>query len=279
MGTVPCRDRTFPLGLASEFEYYYWYFLHWLRNLLERLGPEHALALWEDAYQSYDEELLVQILSSGWEADEAGEASSFDELVSSNLEEVFPSPVEGVTGELAGRIMENTPPFRQIRQSLPSPNLRRESTTYEALHLFRDGLAVLAELLIERYRKQGELIAYDTMLGELSEEDEPDVSVKEFMSKRQARFTSGPDEPDMHSAGLEVDFIRGSESEVVTRVTECEWARYYRERHPSVGYMLACALDAPVYRWFNERLRLQRTSTLMEGGTECDFRVYALQDS
>jgi hypothetical protein len=81
----------------------------------------------------------------------------------------------------------------------------------------------------------------------------------------------------MHSVGLEVEFIRGSETEVVTRVTECEWARYYRERYPQVGYMLACALDNAVYRSFKSRIRLQRDSTLMERGTECDFRVYAIE--
>ena len=48
------------------------------------------------------------------------------------------------------------------------------------------------------------------------------------------------------------------------------------ERHPRVGYMLACALDNAAYRSFNDQIRLQRTSTLMEGGSECDFRVYAL---
>jgi hypothetical protein len=42
--------------------------------------------------------------------------------------------------------------------------------------------------------------------------------------------------------------------------------------------MVACALDNAIYRSFNSRIRLQRTSTLMEGGTECDFRVYAVDD-
>jgi hypothetical protein len=63
----------------------------------------------------------------------------------------------------------------------------------------------------------------------------------------------------------------------VTRVVECEWARYFLEHHPGVGYLLACSLDNAAYRSFNNRLRLQRTSTLMEGGTACDFRVYALE--
>ena len=51
-----------------------------------------------------------------------------------------------------------------------------------------------------------------------------------------------------------------------------------RERHPSVGYMLACALDNAVYRSPNDQISLQRTVTLMESGTERDFRIYAVDD-
>ncbi|HSR33369.1 MAG TPA: L-2-amino-thiazoline-4-carboxylic acid hydrolase [Anaerolineae bacterium] len=278
MRTIPCRERRFPLWLASEFEYHHWYSLHWLKHLLERLGREHTLALWEDAFRAYDEELLVQILSTGWEAVEESETEDAEEQVSASLAELFAAPVEGVTSEKAREILQNTPPFQQIRQQLPALNVRRESTTYEALHLFRDGLALITELLIDRYGKQGELIAYDTMLGELSAGPEPRVSVEDFMSKRAARFSSEPNELNMHAAGLEVEFIRSSGLEVVTRVTECEWARYYRERHPQVGYMMACALDNAVYRSLNDRIRLQRTITLMEGGTGCDFRVYAVEE-
>src|SRR5690606_37543396 len=104
----------------------------------------------------------------------------------------------------------------------------------------------------------------------------PRISVEEFLSDRAARFTSSPSRPDMFTAGLEVELVRASDTEVVTRVTECEWARYFRERHPSVGYLLACSLDNAAYRSYNDRLRLQRTSTLMEGGAACDFRVYAV---
>jgi len=38
-------------------------------------------------------------------------------------------------------------------------------------------------------------------------------------------------------------------------------------------------MDDPVYRSLNERIRLQRTSTLMEGGAACDFRVYAIDEA
>ena len=278
MSYAPCQERTFPLRLPSQFGYHVWYYLHWLKHLLERLGPEHALDLWKNTFLEYNEERLVEILSTGWEEMEESGAEEYETLISETLAKVFPSPVEGVSAAEARALVESTPPFPQIQQYLPTINVRRQTTTYEALHLFRDGLALLAEALLDGYGKQGELIAYETMLDEVTESPEPRVGVEEYLSKRQARFTSEPDEPNMHSAGLEVEFIRGSETEVVTRVTECEWARYYRERHPRVGYMLACALDNAVYRSFNSRLRLQRTSTLMEGGTECDFRIYAVDD-
>ena len=90
---------------------------------------------------------------------------------------------------------------------------------------------------------------------------------------------SEPEEATLFTAGLEMDILSASERELVLHVKGCEWARYFRERHPRVGYLLACSTDEVAYRAFNESLRLQRTSTLMEGGEVCDFRVYALGDA
>jgi hypothetical protein len=262
--------------LADGYEYHYWLYLNWLKHLLERLGREHALALWEDVFSGYDEGLLVDILSMGWEEEGEskpnGTAKALDEILS----ELYPSPVEGVSGEQVRMLVENTPPFRQIRQHLPSLNMKRQITTYEYLHLFRDGLGLVAEALMDDYGKQGEYLIYEAMLEEWPRNAEPRMSVGAFMSKRAARFGAEPEEPDIFSAGLEVELIRSSETEVVTRVVECEWARYYREHHPQAGYMLACALDNAAYRSFNDEIRLQRTSTLMEGGQWCDFRVYGV---
>ena len=140
-------------------------------------------------------------------------------------------------------------------------------------------LGRLAETLIDRYGKQGEFLYYDTTLEELAQAEQRTVPVQEFMPNRRARFHTEPKGLDISSAGLEVEFVRASDNEVVTRVTECEWARYYQERHPRVGYLLACCLDNALYQSLNPRLRLQRTLTLMEGGPACDFRVYALEQA
>lgn len=278
MSYIPCRERTFPMRLAYGFGTHYVTYLHWLRHFLERLGREPALAVWEEAFGDYDEEPLLRILSSGWEGVEEQHSGKVEERVSATLAALFPMPVEGVPAEQAREIVEGSPPFRQIRQRLPSLDLKRETTAYDALHLFRGGLALLAEAMVDRHGKAGELMVYDAMLEELAR-TQRHVSVKEFMLGRYARFSTEPEEADIFSAGLEVEVIRGSETEVIHRVKECEWARYFRERHPRVGYLLACSMDDPVYRSLNERIRLQRTRTLMEGGTECDFRVYAIEEA
>jgi hypothetical protein len=278
MSYVPCRARTFPLLLADRFEVHYGTYLHWLRHFLERLGREPTLAVWEEAFGDYDEELLVRILSSGWEEVEEQRSGEVEERIVDALAALFPVPVEGVPAEQARKIVEGSPPFRQIRRRLASLDLKRETTTYDALHLFSDGLALLAEAMVERYGKAGELMVYDAMLEELARTPRH-VSVKDFMTRRYARFSTEPEEADAFSAGLEVEMIRGSQTEMVHNVKECEWARYFRERHPRVGYLLACSMDHPAYRSLNERLRLQRTCTLMEGGGACDFRVYAIAEA
>ena len=82
----------------------------------------------------------------------------------------------------------------------------------------------------------------------------------------------------IYTTGVEETLVRATEEEVVLHVEACEWARYFRAYHPRVGYLLACSTDEAAYQAFNPRLRLQRTGTLMEGGTVCDFRVYAVDD-
>lgn len=277
MNDIPCSERTYTLSLADRFGSQAHEYLVWLKTLLERLGREPALTLWEEAFADYDQALLVQILSSGWQP--APEQADCEQALAESLDELFAAPVAGLTKDEARTLLENTPPFRQIFRHLPDLNVARQITTYETLHLFRDALAGLAEALLDRYGKQGELIAYDALLELWPRHPEPRASAADYLASRAARFQTPPETPDIFTAGLEVKFIRASETEVVTCVVECEWARYFRERHPRVGYLLACALDNAAYRSINDRLRLQRTSTLMEGGDGCDFRVYVTAGS
>lgn len=279
MAYIPSKDRVFPLWLAPEYAEFYSTYLYWLKHLLERLGRQPTLRIYQAAFQDYDEQLLNEILSTGWrEVDDEDRFDTQVEIIDA-LSEIFPVAVDGFSGKDARQTIDTIPPFAQINERFTSLNVMREISTYQALHLLFDGLALLTETLIDLHGKQGELIAYDAMMARWAERQPNTIPVSKFMTQRAARFSTEPDEPDMFSAGLEVEFVRASETEVITKVKECEWARYYQEHHPRVGYMLACSLDNAAYKSFNERIRFQRTYTIMEGGEICDFRVYALDEA
>ena len=276
MEYIPCKDRVFPLQLAPEYGEFYETYIYWLKHLLERLGREPTLKIWQVAFEDFDDNLLSDILSTGWEQVINSEPIDVQTEIATLINEVFPGAVDGVSGEQAKEIIDTTPPFKQINANLSHIDVIKQITTFNALHLFFDGLALLTETLIDLHGKQGELIAYDALLEQWTERQPNTIDAAEFMKLRAARFSSEAGEPDMFSAGLEVEFIHASDTEVVTQVKECEWARYYQERHPRVGYLLACSLDNAAYQSFNQRIRLQRSSTIMEGAQICDFRVYTL---
>lgn len=276
MSATPCSQRVFPFRLASWLPTAYASYLRWLRYLLERLGHGCTLLVWEDACRDQDDELLLEILTTGWQNDAEGEPVDVDASIAESLAEHFPAATERVSAQEARQLVERMPPIKQIGQSFHSLAVWRETTAYEALHLRFFGLAGLSEALIRRHGKQGELIAYDLLReGRILAGGGKTGTVPEFI----ADFTSEPDEANLFTAGLETEYARISEREVVLYVRECEWARYFRERHPQVGYLMACSTDEAACRAFNSSLRMQRTSTLMEGGRFCDFRIYAASEA
>ena len=65
MSYIPCIDRVFPFMLAAWLPTRYASYLHWLRRMLERLGLDRTLAIWQEIYQRYDNELLFEYLGFG----------------------------------------------------------------------------------------------------------------------------------------------------------------------------------------------------------------------
>lgn len=272
MNDLPCSKRVFRFRLASWLPSCYTSYLCWLSHLLERLGRDCTLSAWQNVRQNYDDRLLLKILTGGWGDVGQEEIIDVEESISGLLPKFFPSVVGEVTQEDARQLVEMMPPIKHIRQTFSSLNKWKELTAYEALHLRSDVPALLAEALVRLYGKQGEYIVYDLLREErVRMSGERTGSIGEFM----ADFTSEPKEPNLFTAGLEIEKIYASEREVAIHVKQCEWARYFRERHPQVGYLMACSTDETAYRAFNKNLRMQRTSTLMEGGKICDFKIYA----
>ena len=275
MNHIPCQERKFLFELAPWYESQYETQLRWLKHFLERLGKECTTTVWQKAFSDYDDKLLMELMAGEWIEMTNSSSSDIDARITKLIPEFFPVSVEGVSGDEAKQLIEMTPPIYQIRKGLPSLTVYQEMTAYDALHLRFDVIAALVESLVELLGKQGELIAYDLILEyRITAGGERTGNVEEFISEAQAE----PDEPNLFSAGLEDEIMHSSERELVVHVRECEWARYFQERHPQVGYLIACSTDEAAYKAFNKNLRLQRTTTLMEGGEFCDFRICAVKE-
>lgn len=273
MEEKPRQERVFAFRLAPELCTCVERNVHWLRHLLERLGREAALAVWGEVLASPEDALLADVLGGNWQADPE-EPVDVGGRMEAALAASFSRPVEGVTAAEARALVEQLPPLPQARQRLADPNVVQEVTTYQSLHLSFHGLALLIEALIDRHGKQGELIAYDTLKSWVEAGRGGEMGAEEFLEVFKVPLDPGT----RQGAGLDYTLFRAAADEVVMLIQGCAWARYYREHHPRVGYMLACSMDETSYRGMNPRIRMQRTTTLMEGGALCDFRIYALPE-
>ena len=274
MDRLPCTQRTFPLQLAPAYVAHYALSLHFLKMMLERLGEPAALDTWRQAFEGADDELFYRTLEQGWQVEPGSMAGEVEASLAGLLVHLFRQPVQGVSAEQAGELVDKAPPFAQLTERFPMLNAQRTSTTYDALHLFRHGLARLAETLIERYGKAGEYLVLETMLREIASRPVQETSPEEFFDLCSSWYNPEAETPTISSAGQELELKRTGENELTMRVTACEWARYYRERHPRVGYLMACSTDAAYFQSYHPDIRLQRTTTLMEGEDHCDFRIY-----
>lgn len=275
---VPCRQRTYPTQLAVDFCEQYRFRLHWLKYLIERLGREPALTLWDAALAGSPDALTVQILAADWQVNPATQQIDVEQLIAAALEEVFPIELEGVGAEQARVIIDRMPPFPALRARFGNLNVTRNISSYETIHLFFHDIAKLAEKLIELHGKRGELIAYDAMLFAQVVDQKERLDAGEYLRAKEERFRKGFDAPTIFTAGLERKILRASDKELVWQVKQCEWARYFREHHPTVGSIISCTTDHALYGSHNKQIRLQLTSTLMEGDGVCNFRLYAIDE-
>jgi hypothetical protein len=96
MNELPLSKRVFPFRLASWLPRYYASYLRWLRHLLERLGHDGALSIWQDVYQGYEDERLLPILRTGWKEVAPEERIEVGESIAGSLSRFFPAAIEGV---------------------------------------------------------------------------------------------------------------------------------------------------------------------------------------
>lgn len=264
------RKRQFDVPLSKAYAATLGTYALVFRHLIERIGVDETTAIWEQIPSHPDaltQEILNLELGIETEPLPMGEINHY-------VRKLFAKPIRGIGTEQVTAFLRSKPPFSFIDQAFPVIEGALALTIYQFLHLSRDALARIAEDAIVRFGKAGELMIYDALLCD------PDTSTAmtadEFMKQRLDSYQNPSQGAGSFTAGLNVELVSGDECEIVAHVTQCEWARYFLEHHPTVGYLLACSTDDPVYRQQCKDVRFQRRCTLMEGGDYCEFDFYRL---
>jgi hypothetical protein len=72
---------------------------------------------------------------------------------------------------------------------------------------------------------------------------------------------------------LTIDVLKATDTEFDFNVRRCRYAETYREMGlGAIGHLLSCNRDAAFCEGYDPRLKLERTQTLMQGASHCDFR-------
>lgn len=78
---------------------------------------------------------------------------------------------------------------------------------------------------------------------------------------------------------LEIDVISQSEEHFDFNVTRCRYSEMYREMGVGhIGHLLSCNRDGDFCIGYNPDMKLERTQTIMQGASHCDFR-YRMENS
>jgi len=76
---------------------------------------------------------------------------------------------------------------------------------------------------------------------------------------------------------LDVEVLRADPDHYDYDVKRCSYAQMYHEMGlGEIGHLLSCARDSLFISGYDPRIRLTRTSTVMQGGARCDFRYEML---
>lgn len=72
---------------------------------------------------------------------------------------------------------------------------------------------------------------------------------------------------------LTIDVKAQTDSTYDFNVTRCRYAEMYREMGlGDIGHLLSCQRDGTFCEGYDKRLKLERTQTIMQGASHCDFR-------
>ena len=144
--------------------------------------------------------------------------------------------------------------------------------------------------ILEQRRIEANIIKpiYDEMVARLGKREASSILqtaiTKDSVEQAAAYAQSEDGDATLHSfhallpqwkagGALEVDMLKEDEDEVHYNVTRCKYAEMYREMDlADIGHILSCGRDGTFCTGYNPKIKLDRTQTIMEGKSHCDFR-------
>jgi len=150
--------------------------------------------------------------------------------------------------------------------------------------------------ILQRRRIEAEIIRpiYDEMAAEIGPERAREVlarAIEKAAIAAGAGFaarTEGGTNMDTfrelyelwtHDGALEIDVLHSDEQRFDFNVTRCKYSEMYRSMGlGELGGILSCNRDGVFCQGYDPRIKLERTQTLMQGASCCDFRYELVDD-
>lgn len=150
--------------------------------------------------------------------------------------------------------------------------------------------------ILEQRRIEANIIKpiYDEMVSRLGEEQAAEILgaaiIKDSIAHGEAYAKTEREETSLESfhkllpqwkanGALELDMLKETDTEVHYNVTRCKYAEMYHDMGLSkIGALLSCARDGTFCQGYNPNISLERTQTIMQGATHCDFRYRFSKD-
>ncbi len=144
--------------------------------------------------------------------------------------------------------------------------------------------------ILEQRRIEANIIKpiFEEMVARLGERQAAEILrsaiVKNAIAQGAAYAEAHDDEPTLESfhallpqwkanGALEVEMLKETPDEVHYNVTRCKYAEMYREMGlAEIGHILSCGRDGTFCTGYNPKISLERTQTIMQGASHCDFR-------
>jgi imidazole glycerol phosphate synthase subunit HisF len=151
--------------------------------------------------------------------------------------------------------MSDTQPLAMLeKRRIEAAMLKHVYETLKASH----GIEVAQRAIAEAVRKSAMEQA-----AEMAARVGGKTSLQTFID-RQELWTRG--------GALERDVIEESGTRYRFNVTRCKYAEMYRDMGlGEIGHLLSCQRDGTFCEGYDNRIKLKRTQTIMQGASHCDF--------